>query len=149
MTHISNEGSLCNRNMNTCEYFIYKMVHYGIWGWCIMGFVQQIYLPIGSLLSCPHTLLNDCVYLRTMWNNATRLHMRLIVSLVIQTNTVNNNVYNIYIYCVMEIDKIVGNISIHTYQWILLKKFTSFEIRISIWVMCLVDFWLYPIVIND
>ena len=29
--------------MCTREHFCYKMVHFGIWDWCIMGFVQQVY----------------------------------------------------------------------------------------------------------
>ena len=28
-----------------CTHFSYKMVHYEIWDWCILGFAQQVYRP--------------------------------------------------------------------------------------------------------
>ena len=33
----SHNAPLCNRNMHTCAYFCYKVVHSGIFVWCIMG----------------------------------------------------------------------------------------------------------------
>ena len=30
-------------NVHMRAYFCYKMMHCGIWDWCIMGFVQQVY----------------------------------------------------------------------------------------------------------
>ena len=40
---ISHNVPFCNRNVHTCAHFCYKMVHCGIWDWCIMGFVKQIF----------------------------------------------------------------------------------------------------------
>ena len=42
---ISHNASFCNRNVRTCAYFSYKLVHCGIWDWCIVGFVQQASVP--------------------------------------------------------------------------------------------------------
>ena len=39
---ISHNAPVCNRNVHTCAHFCYKMVHCGIWDWCIMEFVQQV-----------------------------------------------------------------------------------------------------------
>ena len=36
---------LCSRNVHTCAHFCYKMVHLGIWDWCIVGFVRLVLLP--------------------------------------------------------------------------------------------------------
>ena len=35
--------------MHTCAYFCYKMVHCGIWDWCIVGFVQEVYYTLINL----------------------------------------------------------------------------------------------------
>ena len=40
---ISHNVPLCERNVHTCIYFFYKMVHCGIWDWCIVGFFQQVF----------------------------------------------------------------------------------------------------------
>ena len=40
---ISHNAPFCKRNVHTCAYFCYNMVHYGILNWCIVGFVQQVY----------------------------------------------------------------------------------------------------------
>ena len=36
--------------MHICALFFYKMVHYGIWDWCIVGFAQQNNWNIKSAL---------------------------------------------------------------------------------------------------
>ena len=36
---ISHNALFCNRNVHTCAHFCYKMVHCGIFVWCIMGYV--------------------------------------------------------------------------------------------------------------
>ena len=36
-------ATICNRNVHTWTHFCYKISHCGIWGWCIVGFVQQVY----------------------------------------------------------------------------------------------------------
>ena len=79
---------------------------------------QHVYFRIRFLLSCQHTLLNDCVNLRAMWNNARRLHTRLKFSLVIQTYTVNSNVYNVYIvsWKLIESSGILWDIYIYIYR---------------------------------
>ena len=41
--HIFHNTPFCNRNAHTCAHFCYKMVHCGIWDWCIVGCVQQVY----------------------------------------------------------------------------------------------------------
>ena len=40
---LSHNAPLCNRNVHTCAHFCYKVVHYGIWDCCIVGFLQQVY----------------------------------------------------------------------------------------------------------
>ena len=40
---ISHDAPFCNRNVHTCAHFCYKVMHCGLWDWCIVGFVQQIY----------------------------------------------------------------------------------------------------------
>ena len=45
---ISHNASFCNRNVHMCAHFCYKMVHCGIWDWCIVGLVQKVYCPSAS-----------------------------------------------------------------------------------------------------
>ena len=46
---ISHNAPLYNRNVHMCANFCHKVVHSGIFIWCIMGFVRLIYLlTIGS-----------------------------------------------------------------------------------------------------
>ena len=40
---ISNNASLCNRNVHTCAHFCHKVVHCGIWHRCIVEFVRLAY----------------------------------------------------------------------------------------------------------
>ena len=40
---ISHNATFCNRNVHMCAHFCYKMVHYGIFVWCIVGFVRWVY----------------------------------------------------------------------------------------------------------
>ena len=40
---ISHNAPFCNRNVHTCAHFCHKMVHYGIFVWCIVGFVRWVY----------------------------------------------------------------------------------------------------------
>ena len=37
---ISHNARFCERNVHTSAHFCWKMVHYGIWDWCIVEFVQ-------------------------------------------------------------------------------------------------------------
>ena len=30
--------------LHTCAHFCYKMVYWGIWDWCIVGFARQVYM---------------------------------------------------------------------------------------------------------
>ena len=46
--NVSHNAPSCNRNVHTCSYFCYKMVHCGMWDWCILLFVQQGLLIIIS-----------------------------------------------------------------------------------------------------
>ena len=46
MRQLSHNASICNRNVHTCAHFYYKMLHCGIWDWCIMGFNRPI-VPSG------------------------------------------------------------------------------------------------------
>ena len=40
---ISHNAPFCNRNVHLCAHFCYRMVHCGIFIYCIVGFVQQKY----------------------------------------------------------------------------------------------------------
>ena len=53
---ISNNAPFCNRNVHAGVYFCYKMVHYGIWDWCIVEFVQQVYFLCKVLVSPIHLI---------------------------------------------------------------------------------------------
>ena len=80
ISQISHNAPFCNRNVHTCAHFCYKMVHCGIWDWCIVGFVQQVYC-------CPrvwHRIYSDCSLI------ALRKYSQHLVSLWlgVQTDTV-------------------------------------------------------------
>ena len=46
---ISHNVPFCNRNVHMCAHFCYKMVHCGIFVWCIVGFARWDYWnPIAS-----------------------------------------------------------------------------------------------------
>ena len=49
---VSYNAPLCNRNVHLCAPFCYKIVHCGIWAWCIVGFTRWDCCDIG--LSIPH-----------------------------------------------------------------------------------------------
>ena len=40
---ISQNAPFCNRNVHMCAHFCYTMMHYGIYIWCIVGFVRWVY----------------------------------------------------------------------------------------------------------
>ena len=40
---ISHNAPCCSRNVRMCAHFCYKMVHCGIFIWCIVGFVCWVY----------------------------------------------------------------------------------------------------------
>ena len=40
---ISHHATFCNRNVHRCAHFCYKMMHCGIFVWCIVGFVRWVY----------------------------------------------------------------------------------------------------------
>ena len=40
---MSHNAPFCNRNVHICAHFCYKMLHCGIWDWCIVGFAQRVY----------------------------------------------------------------------------------------------------------
>ena len=41
-TNISNNAPFCNRTVHACAYFCHKMVHCGIWDWCIVGCLRHL-----------------------------------------------------------------------------------------------------------
>ena len=40
---------LCNGNVHPCAHLGYKMVHYGMLNWCVVGFMQQVYWRNASM----------------------------------------------------------------------------------------------------
>ena len=83
---ISHNAPFCNRNVHACAHFCYKMVHCGIWNWCIVGFVQEVCLlgmqrsPISSLwlqlTSTPHPLWvhqDKSLAVEEHWNMSTQI----------------------------------------------------------------------------
>ena len=40
---ISHNAPFCNKNVHKCVHFCYKMMHRGLWDWCILGFMQQMW----------------------------------------------------------------------------------------------------------
>ena len=55
--HQSNipQCTICNRNVHLCAHFCYKMVHCGIYAWCIVGFVRWVNTN-GALLKDMHEI---------------------------------------------------------------------------------------------
>ena len=43
---ISHNATFCDRNVHMCAHFCYKMLHCGIFVWCIVGFVRLVYWTI-------------------------------------------------------------------------------------------------------
>ena len=62
--HLPYNAPYWDRHVHTRAHFCCKMVHCGIWDWCIVGFVQQVYCfckPITAALkktSCKYDHLN-------------------------------------------------------------------------------------------
>ena len=67
ISQISHNVSFCDRNVDTCAHFCYKMVHCGIWDWCIFylckrSFVEErcdvrhVQIQSGGMdwENCPH-----------------------------------------------------------------------------------------------
>ena len=50
ISRISHNAPFFNRNVNIS---VKKMVHCGIWNWCIVGFVHQVYYDIGIQVGPP------------------------------------------------------------------------------------------------
>ena len=50
---VSHNVPICSRNVYICAHFCYKMVHYGIFVWCIVGFVKQVYFEFVFLWDGP------------------------------------------------------------------------------------------------
>ena len=49
-------GPICNRNVHICAHFCYKMVHCGMFVWCIMGLVRWVYLSLTYVYIPPSSL---------------------------------------------------------------------------------------------
>ena len=43
---VSYSAPFCNRNVHICAHFCYRLLHCGIFVWCIMGFVRWVYCAI-------------------------------------------------------------------------------------------------------
>ena len=67
---ISHNATFCNRNVHTCAHFCYKMLHCGIFVWCIVGFVRLVYWVAQSRTACIYqlTTLNCHRCYLTNWN---------------------------------------------------------------------------------
>ena len=52
---VSHNATFCSRNVHRCAHFCYKMMHCGIFVWCIVGFVKLDYLGAWS-----HVMIHDC-----------------------------------------------------------------------------------------
>ena len=55
-TQISHNTPFCNRNVHTCAH-----LGHGIWDWCIVGFVWQVYQEIDQILNSRKTLHESCL----------------------------------------------------------------------------------------
>ena len=99
---MSHNAPFCNRNVHTCAHFCYKVVHCGMYDWCIVGFVQQAYyliVPIRRVwwdslgnfssswssishpnigLSCPQYKQISILY----WDLAICLAIQLLISVI-------------------------------------------------------------------
>ena len=56
---ISHNATFCNRNVHTCTHYCYKMLHCGIFVWCIVGFVRWVYSAVRSSHWNSHRLLHS------------------------------------------------------------------------------------------
>ena len=50
---LSHNAPFCNRNAYACALSCYRMVHCGMWNWCIVGFMQQAYCDLCPMTSWP------------------------------------------------------------------------------------------------
>ena len=57
MHQISHNAPFCNRNLHVCAHFCYKMVHFGIFAWCIVESVRWVYSREYHFQHDFHTLL--------------------------------------------------------------------------------------------
>ena len=72
---LSHNASFCDRNVHTCAHFWYKMVHCGIFVWCIVGFVRWAYSSHSGYPPCferryPHMsvyLVTCCIKIYIKW----------------------------------------------------------------------------------
>ena len=91
---ISHNALFCSRNVHTSAHFCYKMVHCGIWDWCMVGFVEQFYCSstrqqattlIKVHLRDMASLYASELTMQTMWCQLSRitntLHPRYIVAI--------------------------------------------------------------------
>ena len=65
---VSHNAPFCNRNVHRYAHFCYQMEHYGIRNWCIVGFVQPIYLP-ATQTQQNITLSESCAHFRMTSSN--------------------------------------------------------------------------------
>ena len=62
---ISHNAPFCNRNVHTCAHCCNRIVHCGIWNWCIVGSVREVYWHIYSssgFMVSMHNLYPRCMY---------------------------------------------------------------------------------------
>ena len=71
---IYHHAQFCHRNVHTCSHFCYKMVHCGIWDWCIVRFVGEWVIKFNGLSGdsghrgpySPYKLCNHSLYIGIM-----------------------------------------------------------------------------------
>ena len=61
--HQSHNAPYCNRNVHMRAHFCYKMVHRGIFFWCIAGFVRWVYWKISLQNNSFHYSYMSYIYL--------------------------------------------------------------------------------------
>ena len=60
-----NHAPSCNRNVHMCAHFCYKMVHCGIFIWCIVGFGRWVFIHYDTMTCITGPLwgesTSDCI----------------------------------------------------------------------------------------
>ena len=92
LKQISYNASFCNRNVHTCAHFWYKMVHCGIWDWCIVEYVPQVYSANNNMdketnaFTWVRKYISNCVYWLTLHSDLCNDILGLEISMKIQSH---------------------------------------------------------------
>ena len=88
---------LCPMGLHTCGHFCYKMVHCGIWDWCIVGFVQHVCLSTFFRCHCKLIFLKKITSFKSSYRKLPSLVPIRNESISFELWIVSNMVNSIYL----------------------------------------------------